>query len=278
MDPILDVIDEALREKGLTDAAASRLAVGHPSLIKNMRLPRSGEKRYNLPALQKLAGVLGLEFYFGPPRVERLSKTGARPPQQRVANDEERAAQLREMEPRELRRLFEKAYGPGVGPSGEAHRSLDPGSDFAMVPLHDVELAAGSGFTNDSEEAGTHLLFRRDWMQKVGVGTKDARLVRVRGDSMEPMLFDSDVVLLDTSRTDVPAGRKRASGEHSRYLVAFERNGEARVKWAERPADDTLVIFSENSVAYRPEFYLRSEIDEMRIIGHVVWWCHTVRG
>jgi phage repressor protein C with HTH and peptisase S24 domain len=37
-------------------------------LIKNMRMPREGDKRYNLPALQKLADVLGLEFYFGPPR------------------------------------------------------------------------------------------------------------------------------------------------------------------------------------------------------------------
>ncbi|MBU2867110.1 S24 family peptidase [Pacificibacter marinus] len=68
MDPILETIDKALAVKGLSDAAASKLAVGHPSLIKNLRMPRQGEKRYNLPALMKLAGVLDLEFYFGPPR------------------------------------------------------------------------------------------------------------------------------------------------------------------------------------------------------------------
>lgn len=68
MDPILSTIDEALKQKGLSDAAASKLAVGHPSLIKNLRMPRDGEKRYNLPALMKLAEVLDLEFYFGPPR------------------------------------------------------------------------------------------------------------------------------------------------------------------------------------------------------------------
>lgn len=70
MDPILDTIDQALRRKGLSDAAASKLAVGHPSLIKNLRMPRDGEKRYNLPALQRLAEVLDLEFYFGPRRDE----------------------------------------------------------------------------------------------------------------------------------------------------------------------------------------------------------------
>jgi phage repressor protein C with HTH and peptisase S24 domain len=68
MDPILETIDAALKHKGLSDAAASKLAVGHPSLIKNLRMPRDGEKRYNLPSLMKLAEVLDLEFYFGPPR------------------------------------------------------------------------------------------------------------------------------------------------------------------------------------------------------------------
>ncbi|MCB1395949.1 MAG: helix-turn-helix transcriptional regulator [Rhodobacteraceae bacterium] len=68
MDPILSTIDEALKKKGLSDAAASKLAVGHPSLIKNFRIERAGEKRYNLPALGKLAEVLDLELYFGPRR------------------------------------------------------------------------------------------------------------------------------------------------------------------------------------------------------------------
>ena len=64
----MEEIDKALRQKGLSDAAASRLAVGHPSLIKNFRLPSKEDKRYNFTALSKLAGVLELELYFGPPR------------------------------------------------------------------------------------------------------------------------------------------------------------------------------------------------------------------
>ncbi|MBL4750911.1 MAG: hypothetical protein JKX71_10090 [Amylibacter sp.] len=68
MNPILNVIDDALKKKGLSDAAASRLAVGHEVLIKKLRLPAKGEKRYNYLALEKLAKVLDLELYFGPPR------------------------------------------------------------------------------------------------------------------------------------------------------------------------------------------------------------------
>jgi phage repressor protein C with HTH and peptisase S24 domain len=65
MDPILDAIDEGLKRKGLSDAAASMLAVGNFALIKNMRSARSAEKRYNFQALERLAKVLDLECYFG---------------------------------------------------------------------------------------------------------------------------------------------------------------------------------------------------------------------
>ena len=66
MDDILKTIDKALKNKGLSDAAASRLAAGNPALIKNMRAARDGEKRYSVQSLRKLAEVLELEFVFGP--------------------------------------------------------------------------------------------------------------------------------------------------------------------------------------------------------------------
>lgn len=68
MDPVLSAIDDALRRTGLTDAAASKLAVGNYSLIKNMRADRGVDKRYTFQSLQELARVLGLECYFGPKR------------------------------------------------------------------------------------------------------------------------------------------------------------------------------------------------------------------
>lgn len=68
MDPVLSVIDEALARAGLSDAAASKLAVGNYSLIKNMRAARGDDKRYSFQSLNELARVLGLECYFGPKR------------------------------------------------------------------------------------------------------------------------------------------------------------------------------------------------------------------
>jgi phage repressor protein C with HTH and peptisase S24 domain len=68
MDVILDEIDKALKKKGLSPAAASKLAAGHFSLIKNMKASKAGGKRYSVETLEKLAEVLDLELYFGPRR------------------------------------------------------------------------------------------------------------------------------------------------------------------------------------------------------------------
>ena len=69
MDPVLSAIDAALARTGLSDAAASKMAVGNPSLIKNMRSARGEDKRYSFQSLTELARVLGLDCYFGPKRV-----------------------------------------------------------------------------------------------------------------------------------------------------------------------------------------------------------------
>lgn len=65
MATILETIDAALARKGLSAARASVLAVGNPSLVKNLR---SGQGRFSYESLQRLAAVLDLECYFGPPR------------------------------------------------------------------------------------------------------------------------------------------------------------------------------------------------------------------
>lgn len=83
MDPILDEIDKALAAKGLTAAAASKLAAGHYSLIKNMKASKAGGERYSVESLKKLAQVLDLEFYFGPPRTPE-----AEPPTLELDGDE----------------------------------------------------------------------------------------------------------------------------------------------------------------------------------------------
>lgn len=224
MDPILLTIDQALKRKGLSDAAASKLAVGHPSLIKNLRMPRDGEKRYNLPALMKLAEVLDLEFYFGPVR-------------------------------------------DGVGEV----RAAEP-NEFAHIPLHAALLAAGDGHANHSEEVVEYLAFRRDWLRRLGVAPSNAVLARATGDSMQPCVWDGDIVLIDRSKAEVPVRAPSAKRGRSPVYALLD-DGHARIKRIERPDDGQVILLSDNP-EYPPEF---AKIENLIIIGKVLWWGHTNR-
>lgn len=63
MSGVVEIIEQALERKGVSASAASRLAVGNPSLIKNIR---NGQGRVSFDHLQRLAAVLDLECRFGP--------------------------------------------------------------------------------------------------------------------------------------------------------------------------------------------------------------------
>jgi len=69
MDDVIKTLDDALNKHGLSDAAASQLAMGNQSAIKNLRMQRGAEKRFNYLTLKKLADALDLELYFGPRRL-----------------------------------------------------------------------------------------------------------------------------------------------------------------------------------------------------------------
>ncbi len=70
MEELLKAIETALASKGLSEAAASRLAVGNPSAIKNLRVRRGASRAHPIENLMAVARVLGLELYLGPPRAQ----------------------------------------------------------------------------------------------------------------------------------------------------------------------------------------------------------------
>lgn len=223
MDPILDAIDAALVRKGLSDAAASKLAVGNYALIKNMRSGRSEEKRYNFQALEKLADVLGLECYFGPPR--------------------ERGAGLADADP----------------------------SKLAHIPLHEALLSAGGGVENGDERVVDYLAFSRDWMRKIGLSPSNAVLARAKGDSMEPMIWDGDMLLIDRSKIDPPVIAKKDRGARRAPIFALLDNGQAKVKRLQILDGGVAIMMSDNP-DHPPQF---SDVKTLSIIGKVMWWGHT---
>lgn len=222
MDVILDEIDQALKKKGLSDAAASQLAVGHPALIKKMRMPAKGEKRYNYIALQKLAAVLDLELYFGQPR-------DLTPP-------------------------------PEVDVDG---------SRFATVARHEASASAGGGFVNFDEDPIDHLAFSKTWLMQNGIQPGASILINARGQSMEPSIYDGDLVMIDRRKSEVRNGRI--------YVYNDPADG-TRVKRLEVVPGHAIIVRSDNpdQKEFPPEYHTGGAMNAIaqNIIGEVVWSGH----
>lgn len=163
------MIDAALKRKGLSAAAASRLAVGNPSLIKNMRMETGKPKRFNAEALHKLAKVLDLEFYFGEPRSQTVVHLPAG--------------------------FSERTVEP-LATARPRHEALEMG--FLPVPYH---AAAAPNFRGTAPIA-----LARQWLKASQMNAKSLAFLPVVSDEMAPVMTIGSLALIDTSQTSLSDG------------------------------------------------------------------------
>lgn len=81
--------------------------------------------------------------------------------------------------------------------------SLDDNPDLPVVPLVQFKLSAGaSGFSVDYlEDEARPITFRRQWFQEKGYEPSELFAIKVMNGSMEPGLWDGDVVVVNTADT-----------------------------------------------------------------------------
>lgn len=150
------------------------------------------------------------------------------------------------------------------------------GSSFAHIPLHDAWLSAGPGIENGDEAVIDHLVFRQEWLRKIGVKPESAAMARIAGDSMAPGIQSGDLVMIDTTRREVPVHRT-ARLPAALPIFAFMQDNEARVKRLERrPVEKILVLYSDNR-DIPPELIAESDAHGLNILGQVVWSGHVWR-
>lgn len=137
------------------------------------------------------------------------------------------------------------------------------GEDFVRIPRYDVELSAGAGTVNTDNLPSSSLAFRSDWLSRKGINPKHCVIVGVSGDSMEPCLFDGDLVMLDRQATGI---------KDMRLFGVVDTDGAARVKRLQK-LNGQLLLHSDNR-AYPAEARSGEEADRMTIIGQVVWSGH----
>lgn len=134
-------------------------------------------------------------------------------------------------------------------------------SEYALVPHLSVRAAAGAGQVVESEQIVAWMAFRRTYLQMLGVPARNACLVRVRGDSMEPDLRDGDTVLVDTSDVVV---RDRARI----YVLRYQGSPELVVKSVKRNADGAWDVVGG---PHWPRATIEADADKPLVVGRVRW-------
>jgi phage repressor protein C with HTH and peptisase S24 domain len=112
-----------------------------------------------------------------------------------------------------------------------------------------------------------YVAFRRNWLILQG-NPKSLKLMEVRGDSMEPVICDCDVVLLDFSRTAPRPGKI--------FAVAFDGHIYIKRLFAE---PGRLILRSDNKVHADVVVDLKDshQADNVTIIGQAICWFHAER-
>lgn len=138
----------------------------------------------------------------------------------------------------------------------------DLGSEEVLIPVFKVQLEAGNGsLIPEFVETGEPRAFSRSWLTKKGLHETTLRLLSVRGDSMLPTLADGDLVLIDTSQTDIIEGRI--------YALAIGR--EAKIKRLKVNYDGAIVVMSDNPMPeYADEVVPPHDLEHVHIIGLAV--------
>lgn len=158
-----------------------------------------------------------------------------------------------------------EAQNPDIIPEGEPQwmsPEAAPRMGYSLIPKVKARLSAGTGSLETEGEIIGRYAFKTDFLHRKGHPSTMV-LMDVAGDSMEPVLMDSDTVLIDESQNEIIAG--------GLFAVGIEQ--EVYVKYLHR-IPGKLVLRSKNPDYDPIEVDMDGEIsDAVRIIGRVVWSC-----
>lgn len=140
--------------------------------------------------------------------------------------------------------------------------------DFISIQRFDVAASAGHGALAETEIGTGHYAFNRTWLDRRGLKPDNLAVIAVRGDSMEPELYDQDLILLDRSQTRPRDG--------DMYVVRY--SGDLFVKRIQAVPGNKIELLSTNRF-YNPIMIALPENDtlhdlDLTFIGKVVASIH----
>ena len=165
----------------------------------------------------------------------------------------------RQLTATEREKAMEVLLSPPAPDSDEAE-PFGSGQRFAEIPRYDVQLSGGAGASIFASRPLDHIPFTQEFLRR-RLGRENTRglvMFEARGDSMEPIISDGDLVLVDTERTAITG-----------TISAFRIDNEAFIKRLQRTARGIMAV-SDNG-AYPPFEIGPSEMQNFALIGQVRW-------
>lgn len=146
-------------------------------------------------------------------------------------------------------------------PEGSDEAELD--GKYAYVPQYDAKAAAGLGSENPHVEIRSTLAFKREWLKVKGAKPDQLIVIYAEGESMWPTINDGDVLLVDRSRIEPTDGQ---------VFVLAGSDGAIVKRLVQGPLGQWLLRSdNDDKDEYPDRYHLRSNGNEHRIIGKVIW-------
>lgn len=134
-------------------------------------------------------------------------------------------------------------------------------AEFIFIPRYNVSASAGFGSDISKENVMHSMAFRKYWVDNVlGVCAKSLIVIGVKGDSMEGVINDGDVILINSEDKHLNNG-----------IYVIRINGDLIVKRTQMLPGGKVEITSANSNYRAFEINLHDLPADFGVIGRVVW-------
>jgi len=152
-----------------------------------------------------------------------------------------------------------------VGDQSQAEEKEAPSDkEYALIPQYSAKGKCGDGYLNDHVEVSGGLAFKRDWLARMKARPENLFVIYADGDSMEPYIFEGDVVMFDKSDLTI----------RDRKVYAIRRpDGGVSIKRIIQQVSGAWLIRSDNpdKLAYPDEPVSEKVLHDMPILGRVIW-------
>jgi phage repressor protein C with HTH and peptisase S24 domain len=136
--------------------------------------------------------------------------------------------------------------------------------EYVLIPGYHLSVSTGNGAAWNGEQIKRHLAFRRKWLKYRNLDPDRLAVVFAKGDSMEPTIHNGDSILVDTSKNQIEDGA----------IFVLRLGDDLYAKRLQKNVAGGITVISDNKSEYLPQIVPADQLDNLAVIGKVVWCGH----